>query len=247
MQLTVNGVNVSGSFNATVGDIGECPLCHHAIEALPWGAGAYYSGPGSTGAGIHPVDLQIVLRCPRPACHRLFIARYNRAAATDKSHVDLGYWDFTKIEPRAHVVKGFPAEVQSLSKRFIEIFEQAAAAEEQGLDLICGAGYRKALEFLIKDFVKSFTTDEAKQANIEKTPLAACIANYVDDPRLKTTASRATWLGNDETHYVRKWEDKDLKDLKKLIDLTVHWVSAEILTGELAISMPDPKAAVKGE
>jgi hypothetical protein len=63
---------------------------------------------------------------------------------------------------------------------------------------------------------------------------------------LKTTASRATWLGNDETHYVRKWEDKDLNDLKKLIDLTVHWVSAEILTGELAVSMPEPQAAAKG-
>lgn len=248
MQLQANCVNGgAGAFNVTVADIGACPLCHHAIEALQWGTVAYAVGPTSNVGGIQPIDLQIVLRCPRVACHRLFIARYNRASTTDKSPTDLGYWDLAEIEPRAHEVKRFPAEVPTLSARFIEIFEQAAAAEDDGLDQICGPGYRKAMEFLIKDFLKSLTTDAARQATIEKTQLAACIANYVDDPRLKTTASRATWLGNDETHYVRKWEDKDLSDLKKLIDLTVHWVSVEILTSELAVSMPDPKAVAKGE
>ena len=140
----------------------------------------------------------------------------------------------------------FDASIGSTSTMFVRIYNQALSAENAGLDQICGPGYRKALEFLIKDFLKSLTTDENRRASIEKTQLAACIANYVDDPKLKTTASRATWLGNDETHYVRKWEDKDLNDLKKLIDLTVHWVSAEILTGELAVSMPEPKAAAKG-
>jgi len=78
-------------------------------------------------------------------------------------------------------------------------------------------------------------------ATIENTQLAPCIANYVTNAKLKLTASRATWLGNDETHYVKKWAEKDVGDLKKLIDLTLHWVSAEILTGQLEASMPDPK------
>jgi hypothetical protein len=43
-------------------------------------------------------------------------------------------------------------------------------------------------------------------------------------------AKRATWLGNDETHYVRTWEGKDLKDLKTLIRLTIHWVEMEAET-----------------
>ena len=157
-----------------------------------------------------------------------------------------GYWEIVDIHPRTHEPKPFTEEVRRVSEQFVGIYDQAAAAEDAGLDQICGPGYRKALEFLVKDFLKSLTTDETKRAKIEKTQLAACIANDVDDPRLKTTASRATWLGNDETHYVRKWEDKDLKDLKKLIDLTAYRVSAEILTGELAASMPDPKTAAKG-
>lgn len=32
------------------------------------------------------------------------------------------------------------------------------------------------------------------------------------------------WLGNDETHYVRRWEEKDLSDLKRLISMTVSWI-----------------------
>jgi hypothetical protein len=36
-------------------------------------------------------------------------------------------------------------------------------------------------------------------------------------------------LGNDELHYVRKWENKDINDLKKLIDATLHYISLEKL------------------
>ena len=33
-------------------------------------------------------------------------------------------------------------------------------------------------------------------------------------------------LGNDETHYSRKWVDMDINDLKILIRLTVTWMKA---------------------
>jgi hypothetical protein len=39
---------------------------------------------------------------------------------------------------------------------------------------------------------------------------------------------RAIWLVKDETHYVRKWESKDLRDLKNLIDLTVYFISLSL-------------------
>ncbi|MDR1245206.1 MAG: hypothetical protein LBJ98_04455 [Endomicrobium sp.] len=37
----------------------------------------------------------------------------------------------------------------------------------------------------------------------------------------KEIAKKAAWLGNDETHVVRKWKEKDLQDLKELIEMTV--------------------------
>jgi hypothetical protein len=52
---------------------------------------------------------------------------------------------------------------------------------------------------------------------------------------------RAAWLGNDETHYVRKWEDKDLNDQKSLIEVTVHWIEMEAITNKILSEMPGGK------
>ena len=91
---------------------------------------------------------------------------------------------------------------------------------------ICGVGYRKALEFLIKDYlIKKIPRDEEI---IKKKLLKDCIKDHIDSTKIKTIAEKAAWLGNDETHYVRKWEDKDLTDLKNLINITVHYILMEL-------------------
>jgi hypothetical protein len=48
--------------------------------------------------------------------------------------------------------------------------------------------------------------------------------NKVKDVRMKAMAKRATWLGNDEAHYVRKWVNRDGHDMKILIELLVSMV-----------------------
>lgn len=104
---------------------------------------------------------------------------------------------------------------------------------------MCGVGYRKALEFLVKDYLVKGQPDA--KADIEAKMLGLCIAKYVADQRVKQVAERAKWLGNDETHYHRRWIDKDVDDLKLMIKLTVHWIEAEYLTQEALKSMPEPK------
>jgi len=74
---------------------------------------------------------------------------------------------------------------------------------------------------------------------IKKLNLAKCIADYVSDGRVKQVAARAVWLGNDETHYLRKWEEKDLNDLKMLIALTLHWIEMDELTKKVMADMPE--------
>lgn len=54
-------------------------------------------------------------------------------------------------------------------------------------------------------------------------------------------AERASWLGNDETHYIRIWEDQSLSDLKKLIELTLHWIEMEELSKSFETKMPNKK------
>jgi len=126
-----------------------------------------------------------------------------------------------------------------ISPDFVSVFQEAEEADLRNLKLICGPGYRKALEFLIKDYV--IKLDPGKADEIKKLPLGKCISDFVKNDKINKIAARAVWLGNDETHYLRKWEGKDLQDLKNLIALTVHWIEMEELTEATIKDMPEPK------
>ena len=69
-------------------------------------------------------------------------------------------------------------------------------------------------------------------------PLAKCIDTYVSDQNVLQCAKRAAWLGNDETHYIRKWSDKDVSDLYLLVRLTVNWIDNHLLTKSYITEMP---------
>jgi hypothetical protein len=129
----------------------------------------------------------------------------------------------------------FPQTIQEVSPAFVEIFNQAVVAESQDLTQLVGIGLRKSLEFLIKDFAASEHPEQEVQ--IRATPLGACITQFVSDTNVKECAKRATWLGNDETHYTRKWETKDVSDLKLLVKLTVNWIDNSLLTKKYVAEM----------
>ena len=68
-----------------------------------------------------------------------------------------------------------------------------------------------------------------------------CITHYVSDGNVKTCATRATWLANNETHYERIWTDHDIEDLKVLIRLTQNWIDNELLTAHYVAEMNSKK------
>lgn len=116
--------------------------------------------------------------------------------------------------------------VENLSPNFVKIFNQAITAENSGLDEICGVGYRKALEFLIKDFaIYRYPNDKE---NIEKLPLGTCINDYCDNSKIKMLAKACAWIGNDETHYVRKHNDYSTNELKAFINAVVTFIDSEL-------------------
>jgi len=104
------------------------------------------------------------------------------------------------------------------------------------LTLVAGPGYRKALEFLVKDFLIKLTPEEEK--TIKATFLGSLIRERVKDQNLRACAERAAWLGNDETHYNRIWKDADIEDLKNLITLTTNWIISQTMTEEYLKKMP---------
>jgi hypothetical protein len=108
-----------------------------------------------------------------------------------------------------------------------------------GLSEITGMGFGKALEFLVKDFAVSQQPEKTEE--IKQSFLGSCLKEYVDDPRVAQVAEKATWLRNDETHYVRKWADKDIHDLKTLLSLTVRAVESTLITNKYLEDMKDGK------
>ncbi|MCO7201327.1 hypothetical protein [Pseudoalteromonas sp. OANN1] len=204
-----------------------CPHCHHAVS--PRFVNATLSGD-QYARGTY---IDVAFKCTLHDCSRLFIGIYQRTTVQgDKMVKD---FKFQKSVPLNFRPPEIQQEVKDISPSFEAIYSQANSAESSGLDEIAGVGYRKALEFLIKDYCIHKNPDETD--SIKSSFLGVVIDKFVDDTNLKACAKRAAWLGNDETHYVRKWENKDISDLKVLIKLSCGWVSNNILTEKYMAEM----------
>ncbi len=217
----------------------ECPICHTAV--LPRLVAAALSGTlaGTTDGG----RLQVVCRCTKRICDSLFIAIYSQKV--DEKERPHGFYYFDHSVPTHPRQEPFSDLIKSASSSFVEIFDQAVAADALQLTEVSGMGFRKSLEFLIKDFAIHKNQNAAEV--IKAIDLGTCINNYVDDARVKMCAERAAWLGNDESHYMRKWKDKDVNDLKVLIKLSVNWIENVLLTEGYSKEMikPPPKKRIK--
>lgn len=139
---------------------------------------------------------------------------------------------------------GFSEAIEEISPSFVKIYNQAAKAEANGLDEVAGVGYRKALEFLVKDYLIGTYPDEEDE--VRKKYLGDCIKEHLKDEALRNCAQLAAWLGNDETHYERRWIDKDIEDLKNLISLTAHSVTAARMRSDYEEEMLDDEETESG-
>ena len=130
----------------------------------------------------------------------------------------------------------FPQQLKQLSPQFVKIYNQAELAENTGLTEICGIGYRKALEFLIKDYAIHKKPDASEE--IKNKPLVKCIEQYIDSNSIITLAKRSAWIGNDETHYVRKHEELDFTDMKTFIEAAQYFISMDLVVEKAASISP---------
>jgi hypothetical protein len=208
-----------GNVNQQIKLPNTCPLCHRHIVPKK-----------ITEKNVPRSIIQVVYQCSSDRCSELFIAYYHYKFFGRTAEINL-----RETKPKNIEFIPFPDGISNISPTFVGIFNQANTAEKYGLDQICGPGYRKSLEFLIKDYLIS--TNEHPEDDIKGKFLGDCI-KLIQDGRIRFCAERATWLGNDETHYVRKWEEKDITNLKELIDLTVHWISMELITQKYKAEMP---------
>ena len=128
--------------------------------------------------------------------------------------------------PSIETCTKFSDGISRLSPQFVDIYHQAESAENHNLSEICGLGYRKSLEFLIKDYLIMLFPEKAGE--IQNKNLGKCINDHVENSRIKSLAKASAWLGNDETHYIRKHPDYNLSDLKTFINATVAFIDSEL-------------------
>jgi len=195
-----------------------CPMCHHGVN--PQFLTAIWS--------MERQWLKAAFRCPRNGCQEMFVGTYR-----DENNTSID-WKLVALAPYTTVYPKYPEPITKISPRFVEIMKQVTVADAKDLDDLVGMGLRKALEFLIKDL--TIHENPGQKENIEKGELAWVIGQYI-----KVCARRATWLGNDETHFLRIWKDKDVADLKRLVQLTVNWIESHELTKEYQKDMPQPE------
>ena len=190
----------------------RCPQCHTAVHPK-W---------ISQHISFNKSEAYLTFLCTSRRCLRPFVATYRRTSFHGNDYA----LKFTA--PRTTVRSSFPETISQVSPTFCEVYGQVENASSDDLEQLVGIGLRKALEFLVKDFSKSEHPDSAME--VERMPLGKCIDTYISDQNVLQCAKRAAWLGNDETHYIRKWTDKDVSDLYLLVRLTVNWIDNHLLT-----------------
>lgn len=228
---SITARNVEGgkvSIHIDVAKIDYCPICHKGIEPI------FLSNHL---VGLDSNILQRLFMCPRNQCGRIFLANYYNSLD--------GVYKLKILEPQEHKEPPLPDLLKENFSDFCEIYKQAIIADEMNLKEIAGMGLRKSLEFLIKDFVikklKNDNAGEEKINEVKKSFLGTCIEKYISDSAIKRRAKRAAWLGNDETHFFKKWPEKDITDLKNLIEITISSIEAQLLDEKYQKEMEEPR------
>lgn len=194
-----------------------CPHCGYGIDA--------------------PIDLHQVMNfngnllfCARVKCtscskNFFFICESN------KEHT---YASFSCIYPSISASKYENESLANISERFINIYNQALRAEFNGDIELAATGFRSALEVLIKDYAIN-ELGESKETVADKT-LFTAIKEYLKQDDLISTADVIRILGNDYTHYERRYPQHDFDLLKGYMDIFLKQIEVAYMVKHPPVS-----------
>lgn len=189
----------------------ECPYCHKSIDPIISGVSTKVAETDTFG---------VLFQCS--SCKKYFFEAYNKTSVS-VTPSPLGY------KPTLKLNINIPDEIKTVSPKFVEIYTQALTADHYGLNEISGIALRKAIEFLIKDYLISYK--KHPEDEVKKLLLGKAI-NLIDNPKIQVLARATSWIGNDETHYERRYEDRDVHDMKRFITALLHFISFEFVLDE---------------
>lgn len=188
------------------------------------------TNPHLVNSSYFPIDndktsLVLTFRCL--GCRHFWTEEFIATRFEINSYTD-GY-DIDHINVIPNLPSDIPIsdDVEMISPIGKQIYIQALKAEQEKLDHIAGIGYRKALEFFVKDF--SILINQDDEEKIKDMPLKQVIENYINDEDLKTFALASAYIGNDEGHFYRKNPDKDFTHLKKYLHGVIYYLEKRLM------------------
>lgn len=202
-----------------------CPICNFSID-MTSNNSVNYNDINSLEQ--QQCNILSIHWCPH--CSRGFVVEHHMIAheeilgvyGTDINYVECSQSVFpTRVDNLT-----IDENIRQISPRFYEVYKQCLKAKKSGLNELYGMGFRKALEFLVKDF--AISENSAERCNIVSTSLHNCIEKYFKDSEAKTGLLACKWIGNNETHYINSNDKEDLQLLEELIDDTLYYIHREL-------------------
>jgi hypothetical protein len=211
-----------------------CPRCRR--NAIPKVLGKASididEGSGEFVAGV-PVGC--------PLCDKAYVAEYYGEPYSWREDED--YLEFLRTVPAAEPQVAVSDALAKVSPNFAKVYDEAVAAQVSGLEDLSAAGYRRALEFLVKDYLIS--RDPSQRETFERMPLARAIRDHIDDPDIREIARNATVIANDFVH-AHRYSGREVTELRALINLVWRWIELReeirVETARLAALNPGAKA-----
>lgn len=178
----------------------ECPHCGRTMSPV------IYPGKSDSSNNDTNKSVGILCQCSFEDCKKYYALEYRT--------ID-GFYNLVEYGYRPPIDIKLPSNIEYISASFKEIYIQATQAEYEKLHHVAGIGYRKSLEFLVKDYAIYKNNNDKEK--IKKLPLGKVINDYLDEfAKIQRLAKASSWIGNDETHYTKIHEDKDISDFKSI-------------------------------
>lgn len=193
------------------------------ISGTTYFAGAYEKPMSCPYCGVHTdteettaqifaltsTQKAIVLACRCTRCKKRFLSVY----IEEGNRLTLN--TIIPIAENDEVHEG----LKTVSPEFERIHQQAYRAELRGDIDLAAVGYRTALEVLVKDFAIRELGEKEEEVTSKK--LAQAIEDYSGSVELLATSDVVRMLGNDYTHYLKKYENIGFETLKHYYNVTM--------------------------
>ena len=197
-----------GAYDLNVTLPSICPRCGRDLSAIPLSS-------NHVGNFNYEETYAVVIQCL--LCKKSIYLDVKRSSASPMIGIILNSYPGNQIFD-------LPSGIEVLYPDFAKMYCEAASAEARNFSGICGMGFRKALEILVKQYaVKAFPADAD---TIYKEFLSQTISR-IQNAKIQTLARAATWLGNDQTHLQTIHPEYSVADIKAFIKTLCYHILME--------------------